>query len=121
MESYLIFRGYHAYHSVCYNFNCSRYLHLSARYAEGNLKKLFSIILKNLCGIFIVFYLVHYMISYCIYLFWNYTICHLSNRDPLWKFTVSLIIETKGGYSHEDAVYIMSIEIGEERNLSKKS
>lgn len=44
----------------------------------------------------------------------------LSNRDPLWKFVVGLNHETKGGYSHEDAGHIMSLEIGEERTLEEK-
>ncbi len=54
--------------------------------------------IKKLCGIFVVFYLVHYIISYS-FISAGITQYPLSNRDPLWKFTVGFNHETKGGYS----------------------
>ncbi|EEL79284.1 Integral membrane protein [Bacillus cereus AH1271] len=75
--------------------------------------------IKKLCGIFIVFYLVHYIISYS-FISAGITQYPLSNRDPLWKFTVGLNHETKGGYSTADAEYMMSFEIGEERKAAEK-
>ncbi|HHT7141991.1 TPA: ArnT family glycosyltransferase [Bacillus cereus] len=75
--------------------------------------------IKKLVGIFIIFYLVHYIISY-ILISTGVTQYPLSNRDPLWKFTVGFNHDTKGGYSEEDAEYITSIEIGEERTVAEK-
>ncbi|MGG0252227.1 glycosyltransferase family 39 protein [Bacillus toyonensis] len=75
--------------------------------------------IKKLCGIFVVFYLVHYIISYS-FISAGITQYPLSNRDPLWKFTVGFNHETKGGYSAADAEYIMSLEIGEERKAAEK-
>ncbi|WP_258131696.1 glycosyltransferase family 39 protein [Bacillus cereus] len=85
----------------------------------GKPKKIIFNSFKKLCGIFIVFYLVHYMISFA-FISSGITQYPLSNRDPLWKFVVGLNHETKGGYSHEDAGHIMSLEIGEERTLEEK-
>ncbi|MGH1285675.1 ArnT family glycosyltransferase [Bacillus toyonensis] len=75
--------------------------------------------IKKLCGIFVVFYLVHYIISYS-FISAGITQYPLSNRDPLWKFTVGFNHETKGGYSAADAEYVMSLEIGEERKAAEK-
>ncbi|MBJ7985349.1 MULTISPECIES: glycosyltransferase family 39 protein [Bacillus] len=75
--------------------------------------------IKKLCGIFIVFYLVHYIVSYA-FISAGITQYPLSNRDPLWKFTVGFNHETKGGYSAADAGYIMSFDIGEERTAAEK-
>ncbi|MED2762422.1 glycosyltransferase family 39 protein [Bacillus thuringiensis] len=85
----------------------------------GKPKKIIFNSFKKLCGIFIVFYLVHYMISFA-FISSGITQYPLSNRDPLWKFVVGLNHETKGGYSHEDAGHIMSLEVGEERTLEEK-
>ncbi|MED1402720.1 glycosyltransferase family 39 protein [Bacillus mycoides] len=75
--------------------------------------------IKKLGGIFIVFYLIHQVVSYS-FIYSGITQHPLSNRDPLWKFTLGFNHETKGGYSGEDAEYIMSIELGEERTAAQK-
>ncbi|WP_243525342.1 glycosyltransferase family 39 protein [Bacillus pseudomycoides] len=85
----------------------------------GRPKKTIINSIKKLCGIFAVFYLVHYIISFAL-ISTGVTQYPLSNRDPLWKFVVGLNHETSGGYSVADAEYIMSLEIGEERTSEEK-
>lgn len=75
--------------------------------------------LKKLSGILIVFYLVHYVISYA-FISSGITQYPLSNRDPLWKFVLGLNYETKGTYSDADASHIMSFEIGDAREAEEK-
>ena len=76
--------------------------------------------IKKLCGIFVVFYLVHYIISYS-FISAGITQYPLSNRDPLWKFTVGFNHETKGGYSAADAEYIMSLKSVKNAKLLKRN
>ncbi|MCC2327489.1 ArnT family glycosyltransferase [Bacillus wiedmannii] len=75
--------------------------------------------IKKLSGIFIIFYLVHYIISSS-FISAGITQYPLSNRDPLWKFTVGLNHETRGGYSSADVEYVMSFELGKEREAVEK-
>ena len=73
---------------------------------------------KNFLG-FSSFYLVHYIISSS-FISAGITQYPLSNRDPLWKFTVGLNHETRGGYSSADVEYVMSFKLGKEREAVEK-
>ncbi|ADY24640.1 glycosyltransferase family 39 protein [Bacillus paranthracis] len=74
---------------------------------------------KKLSGILIVFFLLHQIVSYS-FIYSGITQYPLSNRDPLWKFTLGFNHETKGSYSGADAEYIMSLKLGEERTAAQK-
>lgn len=69
---------------------------------------------KKLIGILVVFYAVHYIVS-SLFITTGVTKYPLSNRDPLWKFSIGLNHETAGSYSESDAEQILGLEIGEER------
>lgn len=74
--------------------------------------------IKKLVGVFLVFYLVHYIISTA-FISAGITQYPLSNRDPLWKFVLGFNHETNGGYSDEDASYVSQFEVGEERKKAE--
>ncbi|WP_242221940.1 glycosyltransferase family 39 protein [Bacillus cereus group sp. BfR-BA-01380] len=80
----------------------------------GKDKKTMLTTTKQLIGILVVFYAVHYIVSSA-FIATGVTKYPLSNRDPLWKFVVGLNHETTGSYSTSDAEQIISLEIGEER------
>ncbi|MDZ5606565.1 glycosyltransferase family 39 protein [Bacillus pseudomycoides] len=85
----------------------------------GQPKKVIFNSFKKLSGILIVFYLVHYVISYA-FITSGITQYPLSNRDSLWKFVLGFNHETRGSYSDTDAAHIMSFEIGEKREAEEK-
>lgn len=85
----------------------------------GKSKQEILIAIKKLAGILIIFYLMHQIVSYS-FIYSGITKYPLSNRDPLWKFTLGFNHETKGGYSSADAESVMSLELGEERTAAHK-